>query len=214
MPALPVNDAFRAAYRKDIAEVQGQVLSGNAMLTDKDEIGYSLLLTAASTMRENQDSAAPVRTGPREAFNSANISKSIQLVIWLMHIGANIDDAVNGKKIWHLINFNLKSHELELSTLLNVMVLLGDAPLRFEIRLNSTLHYQIVTDGYNLRERMPLYLKQRQALLVTHCPLIAELQSIVADYFELTHDDIWDRQLQLRNRIKRVRDSPSVTEFK
>jgi hypothetical protein len=115
---------------------------------------------------------------------------------------------VNGKKIWHIIDFNIKSHELELSTLLKVMVLLGDAPPKFRRELLSTSHYQIVTDGYNLRHRLPLYLKQQQALLVAHCPLTTVLQSIVAGYFELTHDDIWDTQLRIRS--KRVRENESV----
>jgi hypothetical protein len=67
----------------------------------------------------------------------------------------------------------------ELSSSLRVMVLLADPPSSF-LRHLKPQHSKIAVQGRQLRAQLPAYIEQQRAAVVTHCPLPAVLQPIVA----------------------------------
>jgi hypothetical protein len=72
------------------------------------------------------------------------------------------------------------------------MVLRGVPPDTLDALL-SPENARVVQDGARLRARLPTYLRQRQALLDEHCPvLMSPFRALVHGYMELTTtEELW-----------------------
>jgi hypothetical protein len=112
-------------------------------------------------------------------------------VEWLFaECGANIAHVhEHGDTIWSLLELK-GADAVELSSLLKVMTLLGDAPADFIVKLLPP-HAELATRGRQLRAQLPMYLGLQRAAVVTHCPLIAALRPLVLAYAAPTTSDIW-----------------------
>jgi hypothetical protein len=113
---------------------------------------------------------------------------------WLLAEGGSSINEKNkfGETVWSMLLPGLyRAGAAELSSLLQVMSLLGNAPLYFTSRLSSQ-HADIIKEGYQLRARLPGYLERQHAALITHCPLPAVLQPFVATYAKPSCADIWE----------------------
>jgi hypothetical protein len=91
-----------------------------------------------------------------------------------------------------IVGLSLKeADDAELTSLLKVMVLLGEPPVRF---LNapwlSPQHIELIARGQQLRAQLPAYMKRQWALVVEHCPLPTVLLPLVVDYAAPTYEDI------------------------
>jgi hypothetical protein len=91
----------------------------------------------------------------------------------------------------------LRDENVELLSLLKVMVMLDDAPADFIAKL-SPRSADICTRGRQLRAQLPSYLEQQRAAVAAHCPLPAVLQSLVATYAATTLDDMWADGLRVQ----------------
>jgi hypothetical protein len=106
--------------------------------------------------------------------------------------GASITEANQvGGTVWTQLEGRLRSADDDaLSSLLKVMVMLGDAPVDF-IAMLKPAHAGLATWGPKLRVHLPPYVEQQPPLLTSHCPLPVVLQSIVASYAVPTPEDMW-----------------------
>jgi ankyrin repeat protein len=86
------------------------------------------------------------------------------------------DSHMYGRTVWDAIIDSgcLDPNDLELSSLLKVMVMLEDAPASSIIGL-SPQHDEICSRGRQLRAQLPSYLEQQRTAVVAHCPLPAVL---------------------------------------
>jgi hypothetical protein len=75
----------------------------------------------------------------------------------------------------------------ELSSLLLLLFVLIDPPDTFRHR---DVSMRLLTRGRHLRELLPGYAEQQRTELVTYCPLLADLQSLVAAYAKPTPADM------------------------
>jgi hypothetical protein len=105
------------------------------------------------------------------------------------------ETSIYDQTVWGLLNLE-DADDAELSALLEVMVLLGDAPPDFIAEL-SPQHAEVVTRGRQLRTQLPSYLEQQRALVHAHCPLPVVLQPLVAAYAVPTSEDIWTDGLRV-----------------
>jgi hypothetical protein len=121
------------------------------------------------------------------------------LVQWLLEEGgANITDGTfcgESESVWDKLSKNIvgivDGQELAaLTSLLKVMVLLGNAPPDF-IDMLVPHNAAIAILGRKICEVRPAYLGQQHALIQTTCPLPAFLKSIVTTYAEPTPEDMW-----------------------
>jgi hypothetical protein len=125
--------------------------------------------------------------------------------------GTSMTESDNfGDTVWSGINLlgihcRRDGSAVELSSLLKVMVMLEDAPA--DITAKLSLHdADLCTRGHQLRAKLPSYLEQQRAAVVTHCPLPAVLRSVVATYAATTPEDMWADELRVRApRAKRGR---------
>jgi hypothetical protein len=115
-------------------------------------------------------------------------------------------------KAWHCMGSNLTEGDDELSSLLKVMVMLKDAPA-YVISSMSSKNGDICTRGRLLWVQLPSYQEQQRATVVTHCPLPAVLQSLVAEYAATTPETMWAGGLRVQvTRAKRARRSVEKEE--
>jgi hypothetical protein len=82
----------------------------------------------------------------------------------------------------------------ELTSLFKVLTLLDDVPAEYSSNFIPQ-HKALVEEGRRLRARLPAYIDQLNASLLTHCPLPSVLQCLVAAYAEPTREDIWSSLL-------------------
>jgi hypothetical protein len=118
----------------------------------------------------------------------------LTVVKYLLVAGASIAEAGRqGHMLWHTLNLVGADHA-ELTSLLQAMVLLGDAPRKFIAGL-STQDTELCFRGKQLRAQLPTYTEEQEASIVAHCPLPSVLQPIVrpivAAYAAPTADDVW-----------------------
>jgi hypothetical protein len=139
-----------ASENGKLLTIQWLLTVGGACIKDVDRDGNSAVLLAAG---------------------SGNLPTVHYL---LAEGGANIADVdANGATVWSQLGYNIhRSTEEELSELLKVMVLLGDAPADFSAQ-RSRQHGEIIAQGQQLRAQLPGYVREQHALLTLHCPLIA-----------------------------------------
>jgi ankyrin repeat protein len=114
------------------------------------------------------------------------------------------------RKVWETLGDRCYGgNDAHLSSLLKVMVMLDDAPAEFIGELLPH-HAKLCKQGRQLRARLPSYLEQQRAAVVTHCPLPAVLQSLVNEYAATTPEDMWADGLRVRApRAKRGRTEAS-----
>ena len=106
------------------------------------------------------------------------------------------DVAVRHGVSWSLWeHLNVSAAFPGLSSLLRVMVLLGDAPAAFIARI-SPQDDGIIKRGKELRALRPVYLEQQRTLVRVHCTWPAVLQPLVAAYAEPTPGDMWTDWVQ------------------
>ena len=146
--------------------------AGGKAIEDTDQYGRTALLMAA---------------------DSGENPMALYTVQWLLtEGGSSITEADrHGMTVWHKLEYNMRHLEdAPLSSLLKVMVLLGDAPSMFA-RCLKPPHAQLFAQGQQLRTLLPAYLEQQRALLVAHFSLPAVLQPLVVAYAVPTHEDLW-----------------------
>jgi hypothetical protein len=131
------------------------------------------------------------------ALAFAAMGCQFSILQWLLEEGlANIADVIilsgKARSVWDNLSKNMiiKGEPVALTSLLKVMVLLGDAPLDCIAKL-SPHNAEIATQGRQIRALRPVYLEQQQASIDTQRNLPAVLQSIVATYAEPTPDEMW-----------------------
>jgi hypothetical protein len=103
----------------------------------------------------------------------------------------------------------LRDENVELLSLLKVMVMLDDAPADF-IAKTVPRSMEICTRGRQLRAQLPSYLEQQRAKVAVHCPLPAVLQPLIAAYAATTPEDMWTDGLRVqepRGKRKRAREA-------
>jgi hypothetical protein len=111
--------------------------------------------------------------------------------------GALLNERDNyGRTVWSSIHLP-GDDNIELLSLLKVMVMLDDAPADFIAKL-SPRSADICTRGRQLRAQLPSYLEQQRAAVAAHCSLPAVLQSLVATYAATTLDDMWTDGLRVQ----------------
>ena len=117
------------------------------------------------------------------------------LMQWLLEMdGASISDSNDdGETAWSMLSV-VGADAAELSSLLKVMVMLAVAPANFVARL-SPQHAKLATRGQHFRAQLPAYLEQQRASIISHCPLPAALQPLVAAYAATTPEDMWTDSL-------------------
>jgi hypothetical protein len=103
------------------------------------------------------------------------------------------------RKVWEVLGDRCYGrNDALLNSLLKVMVMLDDAPADFIGELLPH-HAKLCKQDRQLRARLPSYLEQQRAAVVTHSPLPAVLQSLV-------NEDMWAYGLRVRApRAKRGR---------
>jgi hypothetical protein len=122
---------------------------------------------------------------------------------WLIDkAGADIKNkSKDGRTVWDMLRMSLaRADTTELESLLKVMTLLVDVPAMFTSLLSPS-HADLVEKGRRLRPQLPAFLKQQsnslRMSLVTHCPLPAVLQPLIAAYAEPMRADIWNNWLPI-----------------
>jgi hypothetical protein len=118
--------------------------------------------------------------------------------------GVSVRETDNrGRTVWNVLQPRCRdSSDTEVSALLKVIVMLGDAPADF---FNGIFPSQaeICTRGRQFRAQLPSYLEQQRAVVVAHCPLPGvlqrcKLQSLVAEYAATTPEDMWADGLRVQ----------------
>jgi hypothetical protein len=147
------------------------LLERGATLTEADEDGNNALLNAVG-------------------------NRHSRLAAWLLTEGGASPECkdIEGESVWDCLvqRHNKGMDEADLSHLLRVMLLKGDAPANFADTLSPALQ-ALVLEGGQLRARLPAYLVRRRTVLDTHCPvLLPQLRDLVHGYMELTTtDELW-----------------------
>jgi hypothetical protein len=169
-------------------------------------------------LTEGGSSLAEETSSHMTALSLASANGRFAAVQYLLEEqGASISDTEDsGDTVWDNITRWLETSDIteytdmsnvELSSLLKVMVMLEDAPSDFITRPQLLpQHSEICTRGQQLRAQLPSYLGQQRAAVVAHCTVPAVLQSIVAAYAATTPEDMWANGLDVRApRAKRPR---------
>jgi hypothetical protein len=198
-------DFFLQCCRLASAEAVQIVLSGGyGSITDVDDEGWTPLLYAASEgnvdvcrfLLNEGATLTEADEGGNNVLLRAVRNGRPRLAAWLLtEGGASLEcKNIEGESAWDSLvqPHNKGMDEADLSHLLRVMLLMGDAPAHFVDTLSPALQ-ALVLQGGRLRARLPAYLVRRQALLDTHCPmLLPQLRDLVHGYMELTTtDELW-----------------------
>jgi ankyrin repeat protein len=125
---------------------------------------------------------------------------NLRVVHWLLvEGGASVDDIYGsqGFTLWNTLNSLWNAYDVaEMTSLLQTMVLLANAPLSFIAKL-SHQHAKLWKRGKFLRTQLPVYRDLQSAYIATVCPLPGVLQPLVAEYAAPTSEDIWTDGLRL-----------------
>jgi ankyrin repeat protein len=122
----------------------------------------------------------------------------LDIVHWLLvEGGASVDDihGSQGYSLWHSLELE-DVDDAELTSLLQTMVLLADAPLSFIAKL-SQQQAELWERGRLLRTWLQAYRDLQRAYIATACPLPGVLQPLVAEYAAPTSEDMWTYGLRL-----------------
>jgi hypothetical protein len=126
--------------------------------------------------------------------------ENMDVMRWLLiEGGAKMTESSKcGDTAWSLLKLEgrRRADDNQLSSLLQAMFLLGDAPLNFIAKL-SPQHAEICIRGGQLWKQLPAYLEQQRTSVVGHCSQPVVLQSLVVAYALLTSDDTWTQRLRI-----------------
>jgi hypothetical protein len=129
--------------------------------------------------------------GNTPLFTAARQGK-LGVVHWLLvEGGASVDDmhGPQSQTLWNVLKLE-DAVDADLTSLLQTMVLLSDAPPDFIAKL-SPHRADLCLRGRRLRTQLPAYRVQQRTSIVTECPLPEVLQSIVTAYAAPTSEDMW-----------------------
>jgi hypothetical protein len=194
---------LESARQGDLLSVQ-RLLAEGASITESDSSGMTALLLGAAYghLRTVQFLlAAGARITEKDGLGRTALllgaRSDLGMVRWLLiDGGARITEMDRrGEDVWSLLKLR-GVNTTELSSLLQVMVLLDDAPADFITKL-SPLNAVLTTRGRELRAMLPLYLEQQQTLISTHFALPSVLLSIVLSYAAPTQNELWTDGLSL-----------------
>jgi hypothetical protein len=210
---------LKAAFAGDLAEVQ-RLIRGGASVHQVDEFGRNalmgatifghipvvqwLLSTADASITDTDERGCTVLSLAAKCGQHSTVQ-------WLLEEGgANITDVtmelnellgvLELRSVWDsllenpILCYSVPTAEPELTSLLKVMVLFGDAPPNFVTKLlghDADVVFRIVFPGQRIRALRPSYLGQQRASVDAHCPLPAVLLAIVTAYAEPTAEDMW-----------------------
>jgi hypothetical protein len=210
---------LKAAFAGDLAEVQ-RLIRGGASVREVDDFGRNALMgatifghipvvqwllnTADASITDTDQMGCTV-------FSLAAKCGKHSTVQWLLQEGgANITDVtmelndltgeLESRSVWDSIldnpmfSFDVPALEPDFTSLLQIMVLLDDAPTNFVTKLlghDAAIVFRIVFPGQRIRALRPSYLEQQEASIDTHCPLPGVLLAIVTAYAEPTAEDMW-----------------------
>ena len=198
-----------AAIGGSIAMVQYLVLECGASITEVSTAGLNVLHTAA--MKGNtalvrwlvEVGGAILQCGNNAgwtAFLLAALEGQYGTAQYLLEEGsASIDEMrnLNGRLIWRVLKMDEVNDAAALSSLLKIMVMLGDASADFIARL-SPEDAELATRGRQFRAQLPSYLEQQRAMIVTHCPLPNVLKNLVTAYAVTTPEDRWTNGMRFK----------------
>jgi ankyrin repeat protein len=120
----------------------------------------------------------------------------LNVVRYLLDEGVSIAEADHkGRTLWDVLNVK-DADQAELTSLLETMVLLGEASSDFIAKF-SPQHAELFTRGRELRAKLPAYCEQQWALIIEHSPLPTVLQPIVAAYAAPRAEDVWASGLRV-----------------
>jgi hypothetical protein len=98
------------------------------------------------------------------------------------------------------ILFGKNADDVELTLLLQTMMLLANAPAEFVYKLShrqAQLSAQLSVRGRRLRAQLPSYLERQRTSIIAHCPLPGVLQPLVVEYAAPTSEDMWTDGLRV-----------------
>jgi hypothetical protein len=116
----------------------------------------------------------------------------------LLETETSIGDSMGHYNVWHAFD-TTGTDDVEMTSLLKVMVMLEDAPPAFIGKLTRA-DREIVTRGRAFRAQLPLYLEEQRALVVSHCTLPDVLRPLIAAYAATTPEEMWADGLRIRAR--------------
>jgi hypothetical protein len=126
----------------------------------------------------------------------------LEVVRWLLAEGfASVGDTLGPQRhtLWNLLKLE-GAVDTELTSLLQQMVLLADAPADFIAKLSSQ-QAELWEWDRHLWTRLPAYQEQQRTLIVAHCPLPPVLRPLVAEYAAPTSEDIWTDELRVSSIV-------------
>jgi hypothetical protein len=165
-----------AAERGDIQGIKRVLSDGTASITAADSLGTTALLHAALSYHADLGTAQ-----------------------WLLSDGgSNIGERnYHGATVWSNLENRIPwADDWELSSLLRVMVLLGDAPPSF-VRLLKPQHALIIERGKQILVILPAYLNRQCAEISAYCSLPSVLHPLIAAYAAPTNEDKWADSFRL-----------------
>jgi hypothetical protein len=214
-----MSDALLDAVNEGDLEKLKRLVAEGAYVAEADIHGYTALLHAAFfghipimhwLLTEGGSSLTEKDIHGTPALMIAAIMGHFPAMQYLLEErGASITETDNyGGTVWGKMRM-LRDKNVELFSLLKVVVLLDDAPADFIAKL-SPRGTEICTRGRQLRAQLPSYLEQQRAKVVVHCPLPAVLQPLIAAYAATTPEDMWTDGLRVqapRGKRKRAREA-------
>jgi ankyrin repeat protein len=170
----------------NIQQESNAALIGAANHNDLDVVKCLVKEFAADVNRATEGEITPLIF----AAHTGNLG----VAHWLLAEGgarASVSECSSqrGNTLWNMLKLE-NADDVELTSLLQTMVLHDDAPLEFIARL-SPQQAEIWKRGEQLRRQLPAYLEQQRLFIVAHCPLPGVLLPLVAEYAAPTSEDMW-----------------------
>jgi hypothetical protein len=162
-----------AARRGDLITIKRLVDNG-VSVTERSPAGTAALILASANghvviVKYFLKQGASIIKKSNGSFTGLLAAASNDEVVLMQYLleeaRANIAEATNdGQTVWVLLKPARASPEL-LTSLLKVIIMLGDAPLDFFVAKLSPVHAELITRGRQYRGQLPPYLEQQRALV-------------------------------------------------
>jgi hypothetical protein len=165
------------------------ILSQAAVFDHLDVVQCLVKELGASVNEANSRRAKPL-------FAAAHQGK-LGVVHWLLaEGGASLHtQRYRGNTLWNYLKLD-NADDAKLTSLLQTMVILADAPPKFIAKL-SQQQVDLCMRGRELRTQLPAYVEQLRASIIAHCPLPEVLHPVVAEYAAPTSVDMWTDGLRV-----------------
>jgi ankyrin repeat protein len=168
-----------AAARGNLEMIQWLLKEGGSNIAERNNLGCTALLCAS-------------------CVHSSIFHFTV--VQWLLeHGGARIEEATTvGRTLWDHLQDEIKNGPRNfesLSQMLRVALARGVPPpeLYFLAKVDVGIEIaRLLREGLRLRALLPSFLRQRQALLAEHTPLIGPLRALISGYEKPnTTEELW-----------------------